>query len=49
MVNFRLRYSPSVLTSGFISLIYRASKVKKKFKLRDADASILTSFNVGVQ
>ena len=48
MVNSQLRYSPLALNSGFISLIYRASKVGNKFKLRYVDASILTSFNVGV-
>ena len=49
MFSSRLRYSCLVLSSGFISPVYRASKVHKKFKLRDADASILTSFNVGVE
>ena len=49
MVNSRLRYSSLVLSSGFISLTYKTSKVNKKFKLRDVDASILASFNVEVQ
>ena len=43
-----LLYSSLVLHSGCTSLIYRASNVGKKFKLRDVDASIFTSFNVGV-
>ena len=49
MFNSWLRYSSLILSSGFISLIYRASKVNKKFKMHDVDASTLTSFNVGVQ
>ena len=49
MVNSWLWYSSLVLSSGFISFIYRASQANKKFKLRDVDASILTSFNVGVE
>ena len=49
MVQSQLPYSSLILSSVFISLIYRASEVNKKFKQRDVDASVLTTFNVGLQ